>query len=83
LKDYELPTQELTKKDAYKDFMKLKGIQWPDYLKETAWYNMKSNFVGKFKPEEKEGITKVVWKTKSEIKKKKNIYPNIRLLLDI
>ena len=52
-------------------------------LKETAWYNMKSNFVGKFKPEEKEGITKVVWKTKSEIKKKKNIYPNIRLLLDI
>ena len=44
---------------------------------------MKSNFVGKFKPEEKEGITKVVWKTKSEIKKKKNIYPNIRLLLDI
>ena len=38
LKDYELPTQELTKKDAYKDFMKLKGIQWPDYLKETAWY---------------------------------------------
>ena len=38
LKDYELPTQELTKRDAYKDFMKLKGIQWPDYLKETAWY---------------------------------------------
>ena len=38
LKDYELPTQELTQKDAYKDFMKLKGIQWPDYLKETAWY---------------------------------------------
>ena len=38
LKDYELPTQELTKKDAYKDFMKLKGIQWPDYLKESEWY---------------------------------------------
>jgi len=38
LKDYELPTQELTKKDAYKDFMKLKGIQWPDYLVETEWY---------------------------------------------
>ena len=38
LKDYELPTQELTKKDAYRDFMKLKGIQWPDYLVETEWY---------------------------------------------
>ena len=38
LKDYELPTQELTKKDAYKDFMKLKGFQWPDYLIETEWY---------------------------------------------
>jgi len=38
LKEYELPTQELTIKDAYKDFMKLKGIQWPDYLKESKWY---------------------------------------------
>ena len=38
LKDYELPTQELTKKDAYKDFMKLKGIQWPDYLIKSEWY---------------------------------------------
>jgi hypothetical protein len=38
LKEYELPTQELTIKDAYKDFMKLKGIQWPDYLKESQWY---------------------------------------------
>ena len=38
LKDYELPTQELTKKDAYKDFMKLKGIQWPDYLIKSKWY---------------------------------------------
>ena len=38
LKDYELPTLELTKKDAYKDFMKLKGIQWPDYLIKTEWY---------------------------------------------
>lgn len=38
LKEYELPTQELTIKDAYKDFMKLKGIQWPDYLKESEWY---------------------------------------------
>ena len=26
LKDYELPTQKLTKKDAYKDFMKLKYL---------------------------------------------------------
>ena len=38
LKEYELPTLELTKKDAYKDFMKLKGIQWPDYLIKTEWY---------------------------------------------
>jgi hypothetical protein len=38
LKDYEMPTQVLTKKDAYKDFMKLKGIKWPDYFIESDWF---------------------------------------------
>ena len=33
-------------------------------LKETHWFNMKSNYDGEFNPESSEGITKVVWKTK-------------------
>ena len=53
------------------------------FLKETTWYNMKSNNSSNLIPEEKEGITKVVWKNKVEILKKKNIYPNIKLLLDV
>ena len=35
------------------------------------------------KKKEKEGITKVVWKNKAEILNQKNIYPNIKLLLDV
>jgi hypothetical protein len=53
------------------------------FLKETTWYNMKANNSSNLIPEEKEGITKVVWKNKVEILKKKNIYPNIKLLLDV
>ena len=53
------------------------------FLKETTWYNMKANNSSNLIPEEKEGITKVVWKNKAEILNKKNIYPNIKLLLDI
>ncbi|SUZ58241.1 uncharacterized protein METZ01_LOCUS11095, partial [marine metagenome] len=52
------------------------------YLKETAWFNMKTDYDDKLKPELKEDITKVVWKSKSQIKKIKNTYPNIKLLLE-
>jgi len=41
-------------------------------LKETSWYNMVSNFDGKFTPEIKEDITKVVWKNENKIRKIKN-----------
>ena len=55
-----------------------------DYcLKETTWYNMTSNFDGQFVPEIKEDITKVVWKNDKKIKKIKNTFPNIKLLLNI
>ncbi len=52
-------------------------------LKETTWYNMISDFDGKFVPEIKEDITKVVWKNESKIQKIKNTFPNIKLLLNI
>ena len=52
-------------------------------LKETSWYNMVSNFDGKFTPEIKEDITKVVWKNENKIRKIKNTFPNIKLLLNI
>ena len=51
-------------------------------LKETHWFNMKSNYDGEFNPESSEGITKVVWKTKEKAKKIKNTFPNIKLLLE-
>ena len=53
------------------------------FLKETTWYNMKANNISNLVPEENEGITKVVWKNKEDILNKKNIYPNIKLLLDV
>ena len=52
-------------------------------LKETTWYNMISDFDGKFVPEIKEDITKVVWKSENKIRKIKNTFPNIKLLLNI
>lgn len=51
-------------------------------LKVTSWYNMLSNYEGKFIPETKEGISKVVWKNNKKIKKIKNTFPNIKLLLE-
>ena len=51
-------------------------------LKETSWFNMLSTHKGSFSPESKEGITKVVWKSNKKIKKIKNTFPNIKLLLD-
>ena len=44
---------------------------------------MVSNFDGEFIPELKEDITKVVWKNDKKIKKIKNTFSNIKLLLSI
>lgn len=51
------------------------------FLKETSWFNMKSDYDGELHPELSEGITKVVWKNKADIKKIKNTFPNIKLLI--
>lgn len=53
------------------------------YLKETTWFNMKTDYDDILKPEFKEEITKVIWKSKKQIKEIKNTYPNIKLLLEI
>ena len=52
------------------------------FLKETSWFNMKSDYEGDLNPELSEGITKAVWKSKEKIKKIKNTFPNIKLLLE-
>ena len=52
------------------------------YLKTTYWFEMKSDFNGKFKPQKKEGITRVEWigiENLSSILPKS--YANIRLLI--
>ena len=43
LMDYELPTAELSELDAYKDFMKLKGIRWNELLREDEWFQRKAS----------------------------------------
>ena len=53
-----------------------------NYLKSTYWFEMKSDFIGKFKPQKKEGITRVEWigiENLSSILAKS--YANIRLLI--
>ena len=53
------------------------------YLKCTHWFEMKSNFEGKFTPQEKEGITKVEWINEENILSVlPKSYANIRLLFD-
>ena len=66
------------KMNTYHIFKKEKNFR----LKVTSWYNMLSNYEGKFIPESKEGISKVVWKNNKKIKKIKNTFPNIKLLLE-
>jgi len=52
-----------------------------EILKISHWYIMDCNS-STFKPQIKEGITKVVWKNKKEIDKAlQNTYPNIELLI--
>jgi ADP-ribose pyrophosphatase YjhB (NUDIX family) len=51
-------------------------------LKKTYWFEMYSSYEGNFKPQVKEGITKVKWIDPKKLKKiKKNIYANIDQLL--
>ena len=54
-----------------------------NYLKTTYWFEMKSDYNGKFKPQKKEGITRVEWigvENLSYILPKS--YANIRLLIN-
>ena len=64
-------------KDTYHIFKKDSNY----FLKQTSWFNMSSNYDGELHPELNEGISKVVWKSRSKIKKIKNTFPNIKLLL--
>ena len=53
-----------------------------NHLKSTYWFEMQSDFIGKFKPQKKEGITRVEWigiENLSSILVKS--YANIRLLI--
>ena len=52
-------------------------------LKETYWFHMTTNFSGPFKPEIREGISKVEWKGSKKIAKAlENSYGNIKYLLE-
>jgi len=42
LMEYEIPYADITEQDAYKDFMKLKGIRWNEILTEGEWFPRKA-----------------------------------------
>ena len=51
-------------------------------IKITYWFEMKTSFNGKFNPQENEGITKVEWLNKQQIKDAlENSYANIKGLV--
>ena len=53
------------------------------FLKSTYWFEMTSDYDGKFKPQKKEGISRVEWLDKETIGSiLPKSYANIRLLLD-
>ena len=53
-----------------------------NYLKETYWFEMKSNYDKSFTPQINEGITRVEWISKEKIPLiLKNTYHNIKLLI--
>ncbi len=53
-----------------------------NYLKETYWFEMKSNYDKNFTPQIKEGISRVEWISKEKIPMiLKNTYQNIKLLI--
>lgn len=52
-------------------------------LKQVHWYAMKTEYIGKLKPEKKEGIVKVKWKGPKKIQKAlQNSYANIKILFE-
>ena len=52
------------------------------FIKKTYWCEMFSDYIGDFKPQKKEGITKVKWVGPKKLKKvRKNIYANIEALI--
>ena len=52
------------------------------YLKETYWFEMKSNHDKKFSPQISEGITRVEWISQEKIQLiMKNTYENIKFLI--
>ncbi|SHH29576.1 NUDIX hydrolase [Winogradskyella jejuensis] len=51
-------------------------------IKITYWFEMKTDYDGKLKPQTNEGITKVKWLSEKKIKKAmENSYANIKLLV--
>ena len=53
-----------------------------NYLKETYWFEMKSNYNKSFTPQINEGITRVEWISQEKISLiMKNTYQNIKLLI--
>jgi len=51
-------------------------------IKITHWFEMKTTYSGKLKPEKKEGISKAKWLGKKDVKKAlKNSYSNIKGLI--
>ena len=53
------------------------------FLKVTYWFEMKSDYKGRLKPQLKEGISKVQWIDNNEISKiSSDCYANIRVLLN-
>jgi len=52
-------------------------------IKITYWFEMKTDFEGQLRPQEKEGITKVKWLGNKKIKKAlENSYANIKSLIN-
>lgn len=50
-------------------------------LKQTYWFKMQTDFIGKTKPQKKEGITKAIWVAPKDVSKLlDNSYENIKLL---
>lgn len=51
-------------------------------IKITHWFEMKTTFTGKLRPEEKEGITKAKWLNPEQVEKAlENSYANIKVLM--
>ena len=54
-----------------------------EILKLTYWYSMNTTYSGTLQPQIEEGITKVIYKNKEDVKKAlENTYGNIKLLFE-